>query len=43
MCINMAIAEVHESIEGLRPHKEIFNIVKHSIEVKELYPHAYYD
>ena len=34
VCINMAIAQEVESIEGLRPYAEIYNIVKQSIEIK---------
>ena len=34
VCINMAIAQEVESIEGLRPYQEIYNIVRQSIEIK---------
>ena len=38
MCINMVLAEQIESVEGLRPHKEISDLVKQSIEVKTTNP-----
>ena len=43
MCINMVLAEQLESIEGLRPHDEIANVVQEAIEVKTINPRTDYE
>ena len=43
MCINMVLAEQLESVEGLRPHEEIANVVQEAIEVKTTNPRTDYE
>ena len=43
MCLNMAIQEEKESIEGLRPYEEIKKHIDESIELKETNPADEYE
>ena len=43
MCLNMAIQEEKESVEGLRPYEEIKRHIDESIELKEANPALDYD
>ena len=43
MCLNMAIQEEKEMVEGLRPYEEIKKHIDESIELKETNPALDYD
>ena len=43
VCINMVLAERKETVEGLRPHSEIANVVKEAIEMKTSNPNDDYE